>query len=96
VLGYQDEALTAAQEAVEIRRTLAAIDPKGFRPALADSLSNLSNCLGTMGHRKEALTAAQEAVGLYRELAAIDSEAFRPALAVVLRAYPNNLVYYWV
>jgi tetratricopeptide (TPR) repeat protein len=95
-LGHHKEALTALQEAVEIRRTLAAIDPKGFRPALADSLSNLSNCLSIMRYRKEALTAIQEAVGLYRELAAIDSEAFRPALAVVLRAYPNNLVYYWV
>jgi tetratricopeptide (TPR) repeat protein len=83
-LGCHKEALAALQEAVEIRRTLAAIDPKGFRPALADSLSNLSNCLSIMRYRKEALTAIQEAVGLYRELAAIDPEAIRPALAVVL------------
>ena len=51
-LGRHKEALTALQEAVEIRRTLAAIDPEGFRPDLAVSLYNLGSRLSALGHSR--------------------------------------------
>ncbi len=86
-LGRREEALAAIQEAVTIRRELAAARPDAFRPDLAASLNNLSNRLGDLGRREEALAAIQEAAEVYRELAAARPDAFRPALAASL----NNL-----
>ena len=83
-LGRREEALTAIQEAVTIRRELAAGRPDAFRPALATSLTNLSVLLAGLGRREEALAAIQEAAGIYRELAAGRPDAFRPALAGAL------------
>ncbi len=86
-LGRREEALAAIQEAVTIRRELAAARPDAFRPALAGSLNNLSADLGGLGRREEALAAIQEAAEVYRELAAARPDAFRPDLATSL----NNL-----
>ena len=69
-LGRREEALAAIQEAVTIRRELAAARPDAFRPALATSLNNLSLRLGDLGRREEALASSGEATGIYRELAA--------------------------
>jgi hypothetical protein len=44
-LGRPEDALTAIEEAVAIRRELAAARPDAFRPDLAMSLNNLSNRL---------------------------------------------------
>ncbi len=44
-LGHPAEALTIAQEAVTVRRELAAIKPDQYRPLLADSLTNLGDVL---------------------------------------------------
>jgi len=52
-LHYMDrweEALIAIQEAVELRRQLAADQPAAFNPDLAMSLNNLSLCLSDLGH----------------------------------------------
>jgi hypothetical protein len=86
-LGRREEALAAIQEAVTIRRELAAARPDAFRPALATSLNNLAVRLGGLGRREEALAASQEAAEVYRELAAARPDAFRPDLAGSL----NNL-----
>ncbi len=86
-LGQREQALKVAQEAVDIRRELAATRPDAFRPDLAGSLNNLANQLSDLGQREQALEAAQEAVELYRELAATRPDAFRPDLAMSL----NNL-----
>ena len=48
-LGRREEALAAIQEAVTIRRELAAARPDAFRPDLASSLNNLSHRLGEPG-----------------------------------------------
>jgi tetratricopeptide (TPR) repeat protein len=61
-LGRREEALAAAQEAVDIYRDLARARPEAFTPDLAMSLNNLANCLSALGRREEALAAAQEAV----------------------------------
>ncbi len=83
-MGRRADALAAAQEAVEIRRALAKLNPDAFQPALASSLNNLANHLSAMGRRADALAPAQEAVDLYRALAKLNPDAFQPALAMSL------------
>jgi tetratricopeptide (TPR) repeat protein len=90
-LGHREEALTAAQEAVQLRRQLAAARPDAFLPDLAMSLNNLANRLSDLGHREEALTAAQEAVQLRRQLAVARPDAFLPDLAMSLNNLANRL-----
>jgi tetratricopeptide (TPR) repeat protein len=80
-LGRREEALAAAQEAVNIRRDLARARPDAFTPDLAGSLNNLANMLSDLGRREEALTAAQEAADFYRDLARARPDAFTPDLA---------------
>ena len=83
-LGRREDALAAAQEAVEIRRRLAAERPDAFLPDLAASLNNLGAMLSKLGRREDALAAAQEATGIYRRLAAERPDAFLPNLALSL------------
>jgi tetratricopeptide (TPR) repeat protein len=64
-LGRWEEALAAGQEAVKLRRALAAARPEAFTPNLAMSLNNLANRLSELGRREEALAAGQEAADLY-------------------------------
>jgi len=90
-MGRREEALQATQEAVEIRRRLAAQHPDAFLPDLARSLNNLGAMLSEMGRREEALEATQEAVNLYRRLAAQHPDAFRPYLARSLTNLGNRL-----
>ncbi|MGO8883313.1 MAG: hypothetical protein ACLQI7_06365, partial [Streptosporangiaceae bacterium] len=61
-LGRREEALAAVEEAVTIRRQLAAARPDAFLPALAASLNNQSNRLADLGRREDALAAVEEAV----------------------------------
>jgi len=86
-LGRHEEALTATQEAVDIRRRLAAARPD----ALAGSLNDLGARLGNLGRPKEALAAAQEAVDIYRRLAAARPDALLPDLATSLNSLGNSL-----
>jgi tetratricopeptide (TPR) repeat protein len=83
-IGRRADALAPAQEAVEIRRALAKLNPDAFQPDLASSLNNLANRLSEMGRRADALAPAQEAVELYRALAKLNPDAFQPALAMSL------------
>ena len=54
-LGRREEALQAAQEAVDVYRKLAEANPQAFLPDLAMSLNNLGNRLSALGRREEAL-----------------------------------------
>ncbi|MFM7204932.1 MAG: tetratricopeptide repeat protein [Myxococcota bacterium] len=63
-LGRREEALQATQEAVVIRRQLAAQTPDAFNPDLARSLSNLGRWLSELERREEALAASREAVDI--------------------------------
>jgi tetratricopeptide (TPR) repeat protein len=87
--GKRDEALTNAQEAVDLRRAVAKANPDAFHPDsdLALSVNNLANRLRDVGRREDALTAAQEGVDLYRALAKTNPDAFLPKLAMSV----NNL-----
>jgi tetratricopeptide (TPR) repeat protein len=90
-LGRREEALAAAQEAVRLRRELAAARPDAFLPNLAVSLNNLAAMLSELGRREEALATAQEAVCLYRDLAVARPGAFPPNLAGSLNNLANTL-----
>ncbi len=79
-MGDREAALSAAREAVEIRRALSAQRPDAFRPDLAASLNNLATMLSEVGDREAALSAAREAADLYRALSAQRPDAFRPDL----------------
>jgi tetratricopeptide (TPR) repeat protein len=80
----QHERLSAAQEAVRIRRQLARHDPDTRLPDLASALSNLALYLEAAGQQREALSATQEAERLSRQLAERDPGAHRPRLAMSL------------
>ena len=90
-LGQREEALKAAQEAVELRRQLAQQRPDAFKPYLAASLNNLANKLSELGQPEKALQAAQESVELYSQLAQQRPDAFNPDLAMSLNNLANML-----
>jgi tetratricopeptide (TPR) repeat protein len=90
LLGRQEDALAAAEEAVAIRRSLAAARPDAFLPDLAQSLNNQANFLSELGRREEALAAAEEAVAIRRSLAAARPDAFLPDLALSLSNQANR------
>ncbi|MDA0366803.1 MAG: tetratricopeptide repeat protein [Proteobacteria bacterium] len=84
--GRNPEALAAVEEAVKIRRDLAAANPARYAPDLASSLNNLSNRLSAAGGNPEALAAVEEAVKVYRDLAAANPARYAPDLASSLGA----------
>ncbi|KAF7970973.1 hypothetical protein HWV62_22511 [Athelia sp. TMB] len=86
-VGRLEEALTAIDDSVQLRRALAARQPAIFDTELADSLLNFSTCLSNLGRHEEALTAIQEVVDVYRPLAAGQPAIFNANLALSL----NNL-----
>ena len=90
-LGRHEPALVAAEEAVALRRVLAAARPDAFAPDLATSLNNLGNTLSDLGRPEPALAAAEEAVALFRALAATHPDAFTPDLAMSLNNLGNKL-----
>jgi tetratricopeptide (TPR) repeat protein len=83
--------LTAAEEAVQRYRALAAARPDAFTSDLARSLSNLANRLSGLGRRDAALMVGEEAVRLRRALAAARPDAFTPDLALSLNNLANML-----
>jgi tetratricopeptide (TPR) repeat protein len=89
--GRREEALDAIDEAVTIRRELAAQRPTAFTADLALSLNNQSNRLSDVGRREEALDAIDEAVTIRRELAAHRPTAFTADLALSLNNQSNRL-----
>lgn len=90
-LGRRREGLAAIEEAVSIRRQLAATHPDTYDADLAVSLNNLSVTWGALGRREQGLKASQEAVDMYRELAATDRHTHLPNLATALNNLSNRL-----
>ncbi|MFE2916734.1 tetratricopeptide repeat protein [Kitasatospora indigofera] len=86
-VGRREEGLTAAEEAVAIRRTLAKANPDTHLPSLTSSLNNLAIRLVEVGRREEGLTAIEEAVAIRRSLAEANPDTHLPDLAMFL----NNL-----
>jgi tetratricopeptide (TPR) repeat protein len=80
-LGRPAEALPVTEEAVAIRRELAAASPDRYRPDLANSLDNLGIRFWELGRPALALPVSQEAAAMFRELAAASPDRYRPDLA---------------
>ncbi|KAF8602926.1 hypothetical protein BDV93DRAFT_473944 [Ceratobasidium sp. AG-I] len=79
--GRLEDALTSVQEAVEIRRTLAAEDPELFNPDLSASLHALSDRMSDLGFLEEGLAIIRETLGIDRQLATEQPERFLINLA---------------
>ncbi|MFN6104434.1 MAG: tetratricopeptide repeat protein, partial [Planctomycetaceae bacterium] len=90
-LGRREAALAAAEEAVRIRRTLAAERPDAFLPDLAGSLSNVSVVLSELGRREAALAASREAVQYYLTLTRQVPQVFQQQLLIATRGLLENL-----
>jgi len=86
-LGRRAEALQATQEAVEIRRRLAAQHPDAFLPDLAMSLNNLGNRLSEIGEPEKALAAYEEAVRILLPFFRVLPPAFADRMRYTLRDY---------
>ena len=82
-LGRREEALAAAQEAVDIHRRLAHARPDDFLPDLASSVNNLGICFPTSG-AAEALAASEDVIDIHRRLAQTRPDAFLRVLALSL------------
>ncbi|HUY49966.1 MAG TPA: tetratricopeptide repeat protein [Streptosporangiaceae bacterium] len=91
-LGRPNEAFPVTQEAVSIYRDLAAGNPDGYRPDLADSLSHFGILVSGLGRPAGALTAAEEAVSIYRDLTAVSPDRYRPDLATSLSNFAATLM----
>ncbi|MFI0980937.1 tetratricopeptide repeat protein [Streptomyces sp. NPDC021093] len=87
--GQHEEALTANEEAVRLRRRLAQ-EQEVHRPDLSRSLSHHAVFLSRTGRLDEALAASEEAVTTQRLLAAADPEHLR-GLALLLSNLSGEL-----
>jgi tetratricopeptide (TPR) repeat protein len=85
--GRPDEAVVAAQRAVDIYDALAVTDPGAHLSDLAAALNNLGADLAANGRTRDALAAIQRSVELCEELVRADPERYSPNLASSL----NNL-----
>jgi hypothetical protein len=92
--GDQAEAVLYAEEAVTIRREMAAsaAAPTGRHlPSLILSLENLAECRNAQGDVVHADTVLQEAAAAARELASTDPDVYRPWLARLLVSLSTGL-----
>lgn len=85
-IGRQEESLAPIQEATEMHRAMAIVDPD-FDEDLALSLYMLSICLSEGGKGNEALVALQERVEIGRKLASKNPTEFTPKLASYLQDF---------
>jgi hypothetical protein len=79
-----EDALAAAEKAVQLCRAVAAED-RDCTPQLAGALDRLSRRYAALGRRDEASAATEEAADLYRDLAQVHPALFRVDLANVTR-----------
>ena len=86
-VGRREEALKVAEEAVKIRRQLAAERPDAFLPDLARPLNNLANRLSDLGRREEALKVAEEAVETLSPYFLGHPSAFAQWMATMVQNY---------
>ncbi|TFK23050.1 TPR-like protein [Coprinopsis marcescibilis] len=88
--GRHDEAIPLGNEAIEVRRQLAAKDPTQ-KAYLADSLHNHATYLEGVGRRDEAIALAQESLDMRRELGLENPERFADKLSESMRKLAYNL-----
>ncbi|MCW5933657.1 MAG: tetratricopeptide repeat protein [Fimbriimonadia bacterium] len=86
-----DEAVSAYEDALTIRRDLAEEQPAVYTPDVAMTLNNLGNALGDLRRLDEALAAYEEALRLYRALAQEQPAVYLPNVATTLNNLGNAL-----
>lgn len=72
------------QEALMIRRKLAAVNPDAYLPYVATSLNNLGLLQSDLNDHKGAEKSFQEALIIRRKLAAVNPDAYTPDLVRTL------------
>jgi tetratricopeptide (TPR) repeat protein len=90
-IGAYDDGVSAAEEAVRLRRRLYDEHPERQAAAFARALNGLSNALAKVSRLEEAVKAAEQLVHLREELYALDPETYRPTLAKGLNTLGNRL-----
>ncbi len=91
-MGRRGDALAKAQEAEQICRRLAKMQPDAYAQALSAALDVLALCLGKIGRFDEALARAQEAVGIAEQLAKAKPVTFERAWADSLHTLVSLLM----
>ena len=86
-LGRREEALAAADEAVRIRRQLAAARPDAFLPDLAMSLGARGNVLLGMERHADAAASFREGIEALRPLFQRVPAAFASLMRALCRDY---------
>ena len=82
-----EDAVASFEEALAIRRQLAAIHPDVYLPNVAATLNNLGNVQSDLHRSEGAVTSYEEAVAICRQLAAVRPDVYLPHVAMTL----NNL-----
>lgn len=82
--GREQDALAVAEEAVAVRRELAAVDMPAHEAELASALNNLGNRLSAAGRLGEGIAAGLQAVEIRRRLARARPRAHAADLATSL------------
>jgi tetratricopeptide (TPR) repeat protein len=80
-VGRREDALAAAEKAVDAYQRLTDARPDAFLPDLAMSLNTLARSLSSLGRPEDALAALERAVDAYQRLADARPEVFMPDLA---------------
>jgi tetratricopeptide (TPR) repeat protein len=86
-LGRREEALEQAQEAVRLRRQLAAARPDAFLPDLAMSLAMLGSCQTGLGAYLEAASSFHEGLSLLTPMFERLPRAFANLVATMTNDY---------
>jgi tetratricopeptide (TPR) repeat protein len=81
------QAEASYQEALKIRRELAAVNPQTYLPYVATTLNNLGVLQRNMKENEKAKASFLEALKIYRDLAAVNPQTYLPYVAMTL----NNL-----
>jgi hypothetical protein len=86
-----EEALTRAQEAVDIGRELAAGQPDAFHPDLARSLSVLADCFESVSMFDDAVRSDEAAVKTLGPMFLSAPAPFAELMAAIVSAYRQRL-----
>ncbi|KAG8959402.1 hypothetical protein FRC03_008027 [Tulasnella sp. 419] len=92
-LGKNQEALSAAEAAVQIYRQLGTVNPSVRARDLAYSLTQYSYCLRNVGRHGDAFQITMEALVIRQRLAKVQPTTMLPDLAQSLTQLSANLIH---
>ena len=89
-LEHYETAVSAAEEATALYRSLVESEADAVLPDLAICLNNYAACLSGLGREAQALAVAEESAGILRSLKARRPDAYVGALASNLMIFGNR------